>query len=239
MIIDFLHLTASCLKTLDLSQGLYISLFIAGLVGGFSHCTLMCGPFVLAQSQNIEKLSGALLLPYHLGRITTYTLMAVVLATVLNMAFLFMPIRTMVIAPLLMVAGVMFLVTAMPSLAKLFPWAGRVHIGVPFKYLQRGFNRLAQRRGFFAQYLTGLLLGFMPCGMIVAVLMAALAAPNVVTTALAMISFGLGTMPALVLVALGGGAMQRKYPQIFGQLKHFAMMWSAIWLFIMAGYILI
>ena len=63
-----------------------ISLFSLGLFGSFSHCIGMCGPFVLTQVSNrlndisinqlssFKKLKGIALLPYHFGRITTYSI---------------------------------------------------------------------------------------------------------------------------------------------------------------------
>ena len=62
-----------------------ISLITIGFVGGFSHCAFMCGPFVMMQvNNNLKKISidnlnhftrlkGLALIPYHLGRITTYS----------------------------------------------------------------------------------------------------------------------------------------------------------------------
>ena len=58
------------------------ALFLAGLAGGASHCAAMCGPFVLAQAAAmadrtaiggmLQRLSGAALAPYHLGRVLGY-----------------------------------------------------------------------------------------------------------------------------------------------------------------------
>src|SRR3954452_8205311 len=72
--------------SLDMSRdgGLFTSLFMAGLAGGWSHCAGMCGPFVLAQGAprlegipasrmtELHRLTGAAVLPYHFGRATTY-----------------------------------------------------------------------------------------------------------------------------------------------------------------------
>ena len=71
--------------SLDVARdgGLFTSLFMAGLVGGWSHCAGMCGPFVLAQvatrlegipasrMTELHRLTGAAVLPYHFGRATT------------------------------------------------------------------------------------------------------------------------------------------------------------------------
>ena len=65
--------------------GLPVSLFLAGLAGSLVHCAGMCGPFVLGQVMadaergiaggygEWRRLAGASLVPYHLGRLTTYT----------------------------------------------------------------------------------------------------------------------------------------------------------------------
>src|SRR5215471_16573077 len=68
------------------SSGLALSLFLAGLGGSAMHCVGMCGPFVLGQvmgdAERIapgkgygewRRLAGAALLPYHLGRMVTYS----------------------------------------------------------------------------------------------------------------------------------------------------------------------
>ena len=56
------------------------ALFLAGLAGGATHCSTMCAPFVMAQASVgagvgggvLRRLSGAALLPYHLGRMLGY-----------------------------------------------------------------------------------------------------------------------------------------------------------------------
>lgn len=237
--LEFLQNIGHCAHDISLSHGLYVSMLIAGFVGGFMHCTVMCGPFVMAQSGTVEKLKNAALLPYHLGRITTYTMMAIALSTVLNAAFLFLPIRSYVVAPILMIAGLIFLVTAFPALAKIFPWAARVQIAMPYRWLQSGFEKLSTNKTLLGRYGIGVLLGFMPCGMIVSALMAASTAPSPLHAGAAMSLFGMGTMPALISVALGGGLLSRKHPHIMKHVTKGMMVCSALWLFAIAGFILI
>ncbi|MBY0339009.1 MAG: sulfite exporter TauE/SafE family protein, partial [Acetobacteraceae bacterium] len=60
-------------------------MWLAGLAGGLTHCSTMCGPFVLAQAAanadrtlaggRLTRLSGAALLPYHAGRMAGYGLL--------------------------------------------------------------------------------------------------------------------------------------------------------------------
>ena len=78
---------ANCLHGLEAlgPDGLWVvmgALFVAGLAGGATHCAAMCGPFVLAQAAAVadraasagvlQRLSGAALAPYHLGRALGY-----------------------------------------------------------------------------------------------------------------------------------------------------------------------
>ncbi len=235
----FLEGVGSCLHGIGLSRGLYVSLFSAGLVGGFTHCASMCGPFVLSQTGSVSKISDSFLIPYHLGRITTYTAMAVVLSGLLNTAFLFLPIRAFVVAPILMLAGVIFLVTAFPALAQIFPWAGRLAMSVPYQWLHKAVQKLSHEGTHLKRYGMGVLLGFMPCGMIVSALMAASTAPTAWESGIAMVSFGAGTMPGLVSVALGGYAINQRFPLAMARIKKGMMVWSAIWLFAMAGFMLV
>jgi hypothetical protein len=54
-------------------------------------------------------------------------------------------------------------------------------------------------------YLLGVALGFLPCGFLYAALAAAAATADPLQGALAMLAFGLGTVPALVLVGIAPG----------------------------------
>jgi sulfite exporter TauE/SafE len=66
------------------------SLASLGFFGGFTHCTGMCGPLVISQVSNnlsktslanynfLTRLKNCALIPYHLGRITTYSSIALI-----------------------------------------------------------------------------------------------------------------------------------------------------------------
>jgi sulfite exporter TauE/SafE len=224
-----------CVHDIATAHGLAVSLFLAGLVGGFTHCAGMCSPFVLAQAGSVKKLSGVLLLPYHLGRMTTYVMLGVLVNTVINLALLTSELRVFVTAPLLVMAGVLFFVTAFPKLGALFPWVGRFGSFVPYRFISKFMAGLSENPGVLKRYGMGVLLGFMPCGLVLAALMAAFAAPSPFHAALYMIFFTLGTIPALIMVAFGGKTINQRFPRAGERLKQGAMIVSGLWLFLVAG----
>ncbi len=236
---EILAIIGGCLHEISLTQGLMLGLFTAGLVGGATHCAAMCGPFVMAQSGDLRKMRDAALLPYHLGRITTYIGMAIALSSILNLAFLFLPIRSFIIAPILATAGMIFLISAFPALGRIAPWLGNIRISLPYRLIERGFQSLNREASAPKRYAMGVLLGFMPCGLIVSALMAAATAPSAWQAGLAMGAFGLGTIPALIGAAMGGNALKARYPIAMKTVTQGMMVWSGLWLFIMAGMILV
>ena len=229
---------SQCAHNIATLHGLPISLFLAGLAGGFTHCTMMCSPFVLAQTggqPHLKKLSSALLMPYHLGRMTTYVGLAILINTIVNLAFVFSDLKTLLTAPLLLTAAVIFLVSAFPKLSHLFPWAANIHISAPYRFITGLSSRLIESPTVFKRYGLGVLLGFMPCGLVVSALLASATAPDAFHAALAMSAFTIGTMPALILVAVSGHSIQRKYPKASTRMRQGAMVLSSFWLLALAG----
>ncbi|MFP4313857.1 MAG: sulfite exporter TauE/SafE family protein [Alphaproteobacteria bacterium] len=241
---------AQCLHDFSGQYGLITSLFIGGLAGSFTHCAGMCAPFVLAQSTascshksvnpaQFSRLSGILLLPYHLGRMTTYIALGLAFYALFNLAALFSPEKIYLSAPILMLAGTLFLISIFPALNKIFPWTAHLQMTWPVRFIQRFMPDLGAPRGFMGRYALGVMLGFMPCGLVLAAIMAASAAPTIAMAALAMAAFAIGTVPALILVASGGQALQVKFPKMANTMKNGAMALSALWLFILAGWMMI
>jgi sulfite exporter TauE/SafE len=231
----------NCISDFSTSYGLYLSLFLAGLVGGFTHCAGMCAPFVIAQTgkdAGISKLRGALLLPYHLGRMTTYVLLAVVIGSFVNLAFLFSDGRSFLTAPILLLAATLFLVSAFPVLGRVFPWAVRLQVIPQIKGFNGLLSKLSSNAGVVQRYFLGVLLGFMPCGLVVSAILAASTAPNLLQSAMAMGVFAIGTMPALMLIGVGNKAFLHKYPNLSTRVSQGAMVISSFWLVALAGLML-
>ena len=89
-----------CVHDISLSQGLFISLFLAGLFGGLTHCSVMCGPFVMSQAGQVEKLRDAML---RISRGAPYNVYYAGSAhsAIMGVAFLFLPIRSFIVAPVI------------------------------------------------------------------------------------------------------------------------------------------
>ncbi|MGE5504774.1 MAG: sulfite exporter TauE/SafE family protein [Actinomycetota bacterium] len=190
--------------------GVIGTLFLTGLLGSLSHCSGMCGPFVLSQvASRLEsvpasrmtewrRLAGAALVPYHLGRATTYALLGALGALAAGR----LPGLRWLAAVLLGAAALFLLALAVPALKRLGAgggdwWSGRIG-----RLAQPLFHRPTGARG----WLLGVALGFIPCGLLYAALAVAAASGDPVTGALGMLAFAAGTVPMLVTVGAVGHA---------------------------------
>ncbi len=203
-----------CQVAVDGQRGLLASLFTAGLAGGVSHCTGMCGPFVLSQvaarlegtpaSRMTEwhRLAGAALLPYHLGRATTYAGLGAVAAAVAGSLVQRQGLHWLS-AGLLLFAALFMLAMAMPALKRLLGSARSGESWWSRQVSRRAGPLFLQPTG-WRGYLLGLLLGFIPCGLIYGALAAAATGGNALTGAAAMLAFTAGTIPSLLAVGLVG-----------------------------------
>ena len=212
---ELLHSGATiCRVGVEGRGGLLGGLFLTGLVGSLSHCAGMCGPFVLSQvagrleaiplerMTELRRLAGAALMPYHLGRATTYALLGGLggaFAGILGGAAGFRWLA----AGLLVAAALVLLSLAIPGLKMAMGDGGE-------SFWSARIGRLA--RPLFASpfglrgWLLGVALGFIPCGLLYAALAAAAAGGNAVAGAAGMLAFAAGTVPMLVAVGAVGHA---------------------------------
>jgi len=197
---------------------LLAALFLAGLTGGMSHCAGMCGPFVLAQvaadpalggrpeMTEFRRLRGALLLPYHLGRATTYAGLGAVAAGLTGRLVDLTELRWLA-AVLLLLAAALFLGGTLGLWRHPSAGAG----GWLAPALSRLAGPLLRTPGGLGRYGLGLLLGFLPCGLLYAALTASAAAGSALEGAAAMFAFALGTAPALIGVGFAGHFFGRRW----------------------------
>lgn len=221
-------------------------LFLAGLVGSLSHCVGMCGPFVMGQiaarlnavpveaKMSFQRLTGMALFPYHLGRVTSYACIGAMAGGLAE------PLRTMpwfknMVFGMLLVGGCLFLGAAFHA----YPLGGGGNKLTEFLLSSRRIKRLSQ--SLFASpigwrgYGLGLCLGFLPCGLVYAAVIASASQGGVLFSSLGMVLFGLGTMPALVALGLGGQSVLNRFRPFFRWAFPVVMIVNACILFAMAG----
>jgi uncharacterized protein len=227
--------------------GLLASLFIAGLVGSASHCAGMCGPLVLAQADSrlcrlpavpggeLRRLAGGLLLPYHLGRSTTYVGLGVLAALAAGGIMRLGELRWLS-AALLVIAALAFLATG----------AGRLGLTMAMAWPATGFGRFWANRvtglarplfrnpAGWRGYGLGLLLGFIPCGLLYGALAAAASRGTAPAAAAGMAVFALGTMPMLVAVAWLGSWAAVRWRRVAGRIAPPLMIANAGLLLVLA-----
>jgi hypothetical protein len=214
-----MQLLADCLHDLTAlgAHGLAVlmgALFLAGLAGGATHCALMCAPFVLTQVAAgadrsaaggvLARLSGAALLPYHLGRMLGYAVLGGVAGGVFGLVSGVAGARELLAVPLLLAAVLLALQALSRGGALWLPAAP-----VPARLARRFGALMAAPQG-GRGVLLGLLLSALPCGLLYAALAAAAASGSALAGALAMAAFVAGTVPALVGVGLLGKLFLRQ-----------------------------
>ena len=214
--------------------GIVVALFLAGLIGSFSHCVGMCAPFVISQvaaGGRMKRLAGAALLPYHSGRITTYTLLGVS-ASLLSAQVMAFPAFKTASVLLLVSAGIVFLLSAINHWG-IIPLPSLL-CGIPH-WLSKLTKPLFMKPTGWRGYLLGIALGFMPCGLVFAAVMAVTATANPLLAALAMVSFGLGTVPVLILVGLGSHLFVNRFRKWMQPFSAAMMVFNSFLLFFIAG----
>ena len=240
---------AQCSAAIDGSEGLLLAMLMAGLAGGFSHCLGMCGPFIISQVQarleavpvktmsELKRLSGGALVPYHLGRATTYMALGAVGALATRQLSEIEALHG-VAAALLGFAAVFFIGYALRGLGVQLPGLQGIDAGGGEGTLAKLWGRTI--KPLFSQptglrgYALGGALGFLPCGLLYGALAAAAASGEWLTAVFAMAAFWLGTVPALLGLGLSGGAILGRWPDVARQAAPVLLLVNGAFLFYLA-----
>lgn len=231
----FLPFLAACRVAVVDNGNLMLSLLVAGLIGGASHCVAMCGPFVLAQTSTRlaavpaarmsewSRAGGAVLLPYHLGRLVTYAGLGTLSASLAG-GLGTLPGLGWLSAGLLAAAAVAFLGYGLLRL-DLLParTAGPAAGGTLGRLLSRWSAPLFADPVGWRGFALGLVLGFLPCGLLYGALAAAAASGSALGGLFAMAAFAAGTVPALVAVGLAGHFVARRWQPLATRAGAFLM----------------
>ena len=188
---------------------LYPIFLVTGFTVGFGHCIGMCGPLVVSLSLNLKDEN--FLIPhllYNAGRIITYSLLGGVMGATGSFTLVAAHIAGIQKGAMIF-SGILIIVMGLAmsgwiSFGKVFGDSYN-----PGGFVSKGFQRLSKIKSTATYFPIGLLLGLLPCGPVYTALLAAAGAGMEASDPAAaivkgmgvMMCFGLGTVPALFLVA--------------------------------------
>ena len=196
----------------------YIAAFLVGLLGGV-HCVGMCGGIVGAlclglnpaqnktqavQSPGQTPLAALpYLLSYNAGRITSYTLAGILMGGIGWLGSHLFDIYALqqvleIVAAVFMLALGLYIAGWWRVLANIERLGGKV-IWSRLEPLGRRFMPVTSLPQAF---LLGLVWGWLPCGLVYSVIIWTIATQSPLEGGLLMLSFGLGTLPNLLLMGV-------------------------------------
>ena len=177
-----------------------VTAFILGLTGSL-HCVGMCGPIAMLIHGGNRQQYLYNRIAYHVGRTLTYMLLGLVTG-LLGKIFLFGGLQSY-----LSLAGGGMIIALLVVPAFKVPF-----FTTAFIRLKALLGKHLRSSTLGSKFLTGLLNGFLPCGLVYSALVLALVQPSLQFSVLAMALFGAGTIPALVAFALSATSIQKVLP---------------------------
>jgi hypothetical protein len=169
-----------------------------GFLGSF-HCVGMCGPIALAlpldRKSQFSKLKGAFL--YNAGRIFTYGLIGGIFGLIGQSIVIAGYQQALSIALGIVILTIILLPNRIAKSVKIFSFAFS-YIGVLKSKLKKQFKN----NSFTSLFIIGTLNGMLPCGLVYLGIAGAIATGNFIQGSAFMAVFGMGTVPAMLTLAL-------------------------------------
>lgn len=212
----------------------FISMFLLGLLGT-GHCIGMCGPLVFAFPGSTGKFTPHLW--YHAGRVGTYTFMGALIGGIGaglvdlsgDLASEQLILVVWIQFGLSLVAAAFLFLFGMIRL-KVVPEPQWMTLASPEKIPGMGGvlrSALASPKG-PALLVLGAFTGFIPCGLSYAAFAKALPSGGIRLGAMLLMSFGLGTLPGLLLLGTGLSRLFQRYREMLELLAGVVMIAMAV-----------
>lgn len=185
--------------------------FSLGLTGSL-HCVGMCGPLAFTMSSKNSSKEDILFntIKYHGGRLMTYILMGSVIGTFSHL-FLLSGFQKSV-----SIIGGVFLVLLAIFSTNLDTTLSNNIFGAWLGKISSSFHTLLYKKNSKPSViLLGMLNGILPCGLVYIALAGAATSGNWLSGSLFMGSFGLGTLPLLILSTYFSGKYSFRFPGLF------------------------
>ena len=177
-----------------------------GLIGSF-HCIGMCGPIVVAlplkKHTLLSKITGTVL--YNSGRVITYSVLGILFG-LLGRGIHLAGFQqwTSILLGVTMIISVLF-----PFVFREKITVGKLFSGFAARLILR-LKKLFTDRSYSSLLMIGLLNGLLPCGLVYVAIAGAINSGTVVTGALFMMLFGIGTIPLLLIATLASDAIGQR-----------------------------
>jgi sulfite exporter TauE/SafE len=206
------------------------SALLLGLISSL-HCMGMCGPIamMLPVDHNNPAKKAAQILLYHFGRMTAYGSLGLLFGVVGRGFYLAgLQQQASIIAGIVMIAIVLL---PEKQLAK-YNFSRPV-----YRIISKIKTRLGsqfRKRNNKALFITGLLNGYLPCGLVYAALFGALAMQNIALSIAYMLMYGLGTIPLMSLVVYTSSLLKNTWRNSITKIVPYVAAGIGMW-FIVRG----
>ncbi len=190
-----------------------INAILIGILGS-AHCLGMCGPLILSmpfykQASNFEALSYQI--SYHSGRILTYSFLGTIMGFFGESLRLFFIQQWVSIIMGISILLIYFVPVLIKRSNKLSYWWNKNFVTkIRSKLIPPSHQKMTLSSSFSFGFINGLL----PCGLVYIALLSSIAQPTIAHSMLFMILFGLGTGPALIILASTKNSIPEKFQQL-------------------------
>lgn len=181
-----------------------------GLILGLAsnlHCLGMCGPIALATPVNRTSWWTILidLFKYHSGRIAIYTVMGIFTGMIGNSIRFFGWLQWLSI-----ISGILIILFAWGKYFAKNPIGAKIQAWF-FPIIQKIRRNAIQSKSPLKLFVLGMVNGLLPCGVVYLALGNAVLAESYLGSALAMTTFGIGTLPILLAIGFFGGKLGARF----------------------------
>ena len=213
-----------------------IPMFMLGFLGS-GHCVGMCGPLVFSIPGQTGKVMSHVY--YHMGRMATYVCIGVIIGSISSGIAKIVGSPDSTGSPWIFqiqagLSGISAICLFLFGLVRLgvFREPNVLELVFPDKF--PGYRKIIASamvdKTALGMFLLGLILGFLPCGLSFAAFARVLPAGGAINGGLLVLAFGLGTIPALLLMGTSASALFRRFRKQSDILSGLLMIYMAVML---------
>jgi len=183
------------------------SALLLGLISSL-HCMGMCGPIAMmlpVDHENPAKKAAQILL-YHLGRLTAYGSLGLLFG-LLGKGFYLAGLQQQAS----IIAGIVMITVVLLPERQFAKYNFSKPVYRIISKIKTSLGSQFRKRSNKALFITGLLNGFLPCGLVYAALFGAIAMQNAVFGTLYMLLYGVGTIPLMSAVVYASAFLKKPW----------------------------